>query len=347
VRDESGTPLDYRRAGVDIAAADEAKRRIRGLVESTVTPGVRGAFGGFGGMFRIPDAIGGGERLLVASADGVGTKIRIAIDAHRHDTIGHDLVNHCANDILVQGAAPLFFLDYVAFGRLDPAVAASIVAGVAAGCRENGCALIGGETAEMPGVYAPTDYDLAGFIVGIVDAAATLGADRVRDGDAIVGLASNGFHTNGYSLIRRILSDRLHLGVQDRFPGTDATVADVLLRVHRSYGAALRPVLAETHALAHITGGGLAGNVERVLPSGLDAVIRLDSWVVPHEFAALGAGGDVSPAEMFRAFNMGVGMVAIAAPPSVDRIIDSARAAGTGAWVLGEVVRGGGHAILR
>ncbi len=344
---EGGAPLDYRKAGVDIAAADEAKRRIRRLVESTFTAGVRGAFGGFGGMFRIPDGAARGERLLVASADGVGTKIKVAIDAGRHDTIGHDLVNHCANDILAQGAEPLFFLDYLAFGILDPTVATAVVAGVAAGCRENACALIGGETAEMPGVYAPPDYDLAGFIVGIVDAAAALGPDRVREGDAIVGLASNGFHTNGYSLARRIVTDRLQLGVRDRFPGMDATVADVLLRVHRSYGAALRPVLADVHALAHITGGGLPGNVGRVLPSGLDAVIRLGSWQVPAEFAVLGEAGKVTEAEMFRAFNMGVGMIAIAAPPSVDRIIGSAGAAGVAAWALGEVVRGAGRVVLR
>jgi phosphoribosylformylglycinamidine cyclo-ligase len=343
----AGGPLDYRTAGVDIAAAEDAKRRIRRLVESTFTPGVRGAFGGFGGMFRVPDGAGRGERFLVASADGVGTKIKVAIEAGRHDTIGHDLVNHCANDILVQGAEPLFFLDYVAFGVLDPAVAAAIVAGVAEGCRENACALIGGETAEMPGVYAPPDYDLAGFIVGIVDAAGVLGADRVREGDAIVGLASNGFHTNGYSLIRRILTDRLRLGVQDRYPGTDGTVADVLLRVHRSYGAALRPVLADLHGLAHITGGGMPGNVGRVLPPGLDAVIRLDSWEVPAEFQVLEAAGDIEAAEMFRAFNMGVGMIAIAAQPVVDRIILSAGAAGIAAWELGEVVRGAAHVILR
>ena len=210
-------PLDYRGAGVDIDAADDAKNRIKALVESTFTAGTRGAFGGFGGMFRMPEGMR--APLLVSSADGVGTKIKLAIDADRHDTIGHDLVNHCVNDILVQGATPLFFLDYVAFGALVPSVVESVVRGVAAGCRENGCALVGGETAEMPGVYTPPDYDLAGFIVGCVEESEVLGAARVRAGDVLIGLASSGLHTNGFSLARRIVSDRMHLGPHDTFPG--------------------------------------------------------------------------------------------------------------------------------
>ncbi|HEU4564798.1 MAG TPA: phosphoribosylformylglycinamidine cyclo-ligase, partial [Gemmatimonadaceae bacterium] len=215
--------LDYRRAGVDIDAADEAKERIRALVESTFTEGARGRFGGFGGMFRVPEGVR--RPLLVSSADGVGTKIKVAIEAGRHDTIGHDLVNHCVNDILVQGALPLFFLDYVAFGKLVPEVVEAVVRGVAAGCRENGCALVGGETAEMPGVYTPPDYDLAGFIVGIVEEDRVLGAERVREGDALLGLASSGLHTNGYSLARRIVADRMRLGVLDPFPGSEGSVA--------------------------------------------------------------------------------------------------------------------------
>ena len=257
-------PLDYRSAGVDIDAADDAKARIGRLVASTLTAGARGAFGGFGGMFRVPTDVP--NPLLVASADGVGTKIKVAIEAGRHDTIGHDLVNHCVNDVLAQGARPLFFLDYVAFGALEPAVVEAVVAGVAAGCRENGCALIGGETAEMPGVYTPPDYDLAGFLVGYVDEARVLGRDRVRAGDALVGLASSGLHTNGYSLARRIVAERMRLGPHDAFPGEDGSVADVLLRVHRSYLAAVTPVLDRVHALAHVTGGGLPGNLDRALP---------------------------------------------------------------------------------
>jgi phosphoribosylformylglycinamidine cyclo-ligase len=284
--------------------------------------------------------------VLVASADGVGTKIKVAIEAQRHDTIGHDLVNHCVNDILVQGARPLFFLDYVAFGRLDPDVAEAIVTGVAAGCRENGCALLGGETAEMPGVYVPPDYDLAGFIVGYVDEGHILGADRVREEDVLVALASTGLHTNGYSLARLIVSQRLKLGSADPFPGAKGTVADVLLAVHRSYLQPLVPVLHVTHAMAHITGGGLPGNVGRALPDTCDAVVDTSSWSVPNQFQVLQRAGDVPRDEMFRTFNMGVGMVVITDPHSADAVISSARAADVEAWVAGRVVRGSGSVIL-
>jgi phosphoribosylformylglycinamidine cyclo-ligase len=335
---------DYKAAGVDLEAADDAKRRLRRLVESTFTAGVRGAFGGFGGMFRIPS--GDSARLLVASADGVGTKIKVAIEAHRHDTIGQDLVNHCVNDILVQGARPLFFLDYVAFGKLDPAVAEQIVSGVAAGCRENECALIGGETAEMPGLYTPPDYDLAGFVVGIVDEDRVLGADRVRAGDVLIGLASTGLHTNGYSLARRVVSDGLHLAATDRFPGSNRTVADVLLAVHRSYLPALGPVLDQVHAMAHITGGGLPGNVGRALPPTLDALIARGRWPVPRVFDVLAEAGRIGEEEMYRAFNMGVGMIVFADPSSADAIAASARRAGVDSWLLGEVAPGEGRVRL-
>jgi phosphoribosylformylglycinamidine cyclo-ligase len=240
-RRRDGASMEYADAGVDLERADAVKRRIRTVVESTFTAGARGAFGGFGGMFRMPaDAQ---RPVLVSSADGVGTKLRVAIDAERHDTIGHDLLNHCVNDILVQGALPLFFLDYFAAGVLVPEVVEAVVSGIAAGCRENGCSLVGGETAEMPGIYTPPDYDLAGFIVGCVEEDAILGADRVVEGDVVIGLASNGLHTNGYSLARRIVLDRMGLGVHDAFPGEAGSVADVLLRVHQSYLAAIRPAL--------------------------------------------------------------------------------------------------------
>lgn len=338
-------PIDYKSAGVDIEAADSAKERLRALVESTFTAGTRGRFGGFGGMFRVPTDVP--SPVLVASADGVGTKIKVAIDAHRHDTIGHDLVNHCVNDILVQGARPLFFLDYVAFGRLEPDVAEAIVRGVAAGCRENACALLGGETAEMPGVYVPPDYDLAGFIVGYVDEGRILGADRVREQDVLVALASTGLHTNGYSLARLILAQRLMLGPRDLFPGTHCTVADVLLAIHRSYLRPLRPVLDVTHAMAHITGGGLVGNVSRALPDTFDAVIDTSTWEVPNPFQVLQHAGEVSRDEMFRTFNMGVGMVVITDARSADAVISSARATGVDAWIAGRVVRGSGNVILK
>jgi phosphoribosylformylglycinamidine cyclo-ligase len=341
----SGAPLDYRSAGVDIEAADEGKARIKRLVESTFTDGVRGAFGAFGGMYRLPT--GGAANTLVASADGVGTKIKVAIDADRHDTIGHCLVNHCTNDILVQGAVPLFFLDYVAFGKLVPSVLEGVVAGVAAGCRENGAALLGGETAEMPGVYTPPDYDLAGFIVGLVDESAVLGPERVKAGDVCVALPSSGLHTNGYSLARRIVFDRMGLGVADAFPGEHgATVADVLLRVHRSYLKALRPVLGRVHAMAHITGGGLPGNLNRALPATLDAEIDTASWTVPNVFGVLEREGGVARDEMFRAFNMGVGMVVVCDPSEVPAVVAAAEADGLAAWTCGRIVPGSGQIRL-
>lgn len=335
------TPMDYRSAGVDIDAGEEAKNRLKRLVESTFTAGTRGAFGGFGGMFKIPS--GFKSPLMVASADGVGTKIKVAIEADRHDTIGHCLVNHCTNDILVQGAEPLFFLDYVAFGKLIPSVVEGVVAGVAAGCRENACALIGGETAEMPGVYTPPDYDLAGFIVGIVEEDRVLGSARVQDGDALIALASNGLHTNGYSLARRIVAERLNLTSHDPFPDLPgSSVADVLLKVHRSYLTVLKPVLDGIHAMAHITGGGLPGNLNRALPSHLDAVVDASTWTIPTEFQVLQYAGVVSQAEMFRAFNMGVGMVLIAPQTEVSRLIARANACNIAAWELGRVAPGTG-----
>jgi phosphoribosylformylglycinamidine cyclo-ligase len=337
-------PLDYAAAGVDIGRSDAVKNRIRAVVESTFTAGARGAFGGFGGLFRMPE--GARRPLLVSSADGVGTKIKVAIEADRHDTVGHDLVNHCVNDILVQGAAPLFFLDYVAFGTLVPRVVEQVVAGVAAGCRENSCALMGGETAEMPGLYTPPDYDLAGFVVGYVEEEAVLGPERVRPGDVLVGLASSGLHTNGYSLARRIVSERLRLRASDPFPGESGSVADVLLAVHRSYLRALAPVLDRVHAMAHVTGGGLPGNVNRALPPALDAVIDAASWNVPNVFRVLEDAGAVPREEMLRAFNMGVGMVVITDAGAAAPVMEAARAAGVHAWGLGEVVPGSGRVLV-
>jgi len=330
---------------VDIAAGDDAKRRIRRLVESTYTAGVRGAFGAFGGMFRLATS---GDSLLVASADGVGTKVRLAAAAGRHDTVGHDLVNHCVNDILVQGAVPAFFLDYVAFGTLVPEVVEQVVKGVAAGCRENGCALLGGETAEMPGVYTPPDYDLAGFIVGTVSADAVLGPDRVREGDVLVALASSGLHTNGYSLARRILSERMRLAPADPFPaaGAETTVADVFLAVHRSYLAVLRPLLGSLHALAHITGGGIPGNLDRALPAGLDAIVERASWTVPEPFVTLQRAGGVPDEDMLQTFNLGVGMIAICDPGEAGAVIESASRGGIPAWIAGEIRPGAGRVHL-
>lgn len=336
--------LGYRDAGVDLDASADAKQRIARLVASTRTQGSLGAFGGFGGMLRFP--AGMQRPVLVSSADGVGTKVRVAIAAGRHDTIGHDLVNHCVNDILVQGARPLFFLDYVAFGRLDPAVVEAIVTGVAAGCRENECELLGGETAEMPGIYTPPDYDLAGFITGCVEEDRILGAARVREGHVIVALASSGLHTNGYSLARRIVAERLELSSRDEFPGLGISVADALLAVHRSYLSALWPVIGTVAAMAHITGGGLPGNLGRVLPATLDAHVNLDSWQRSAVFTELQRAGNVSDAEMYRTFNMGVGMAVIVDSAAANDVMAAARAADTNAWILGYIVSGSGRVVL-
>jgi phosphoribosylformylglycinamidine cyclo-ligase len=340
----SDDALRYGSAGVDLDASNAAKTRIRKLVESTFTPGVIGGFGGFGGMFRIPSGLE--KPILVSSADGVGTKIKVAIEANRHDTIGRDLVNHCVNDILVQGALPLFFLDYVAFGKLDPTVVEAVVAGVAAGCRENGCSLIGGETAEMPGLYTPPDYDLAGFIVGYVEENRVLGPHRVRPDDVLVGLPSSGLHTNGYSLARKIVKDRLKLGPDDAFPGGGGAVADVLLAEHRSYLPALKPVLDHVHAMAHITGGGLLENLDRALPETLDAVIDTSSWEIPAVFRVLQEAGSVEIGEMYRTFNMGVGMVVICEPADVNTVLSAASAVGVAGWKLGSLKPGSGVVIL-
>jgi phosphoribosylformylglycinamidine cyclo-ligase len=256
-------------------------------------------------------------------------------------------VNHCVNDILVQGARPLFFLDYVAFGTLEAQVVEDVVRGVAAGCRENGCALIGGETAEMPGVYTPPDFDLAGFIVGAVEEDEVLGPDRVAAGDVLLGFESSGLHTNGYSLARRIVAERLHLGPDDPFPGTDRSTGDVLLAVHRSYLAALAPVTAVVHAMAHITGGGIPGNLDRALPPHLDAVVETSSWEVPAVFRVLADAGRVARDEMLRAFNMGVGLIAITGRDAAGPVRAAAASAGVRSWIIGHVVPGEGRVRLR
>ena len=333
--------LTYASAGVDIDAAEDSKHRIKRLVESTFTAGARGAFGGFGGMFRVPEGMR--KPLLVASADGVGTKIKIAIEADRHDTIGHCLVNHCVNDILVQGAKPLFFLDYVAFGKLIPSVVEGVVAGVSAGCRENGASLIGGETAEMPGVYTPPDYDLAGFIVGAVEEDEVITSAGVQDGDVLVGLESSGLHTNGYSLARRIVFDHLGLRVDAHVPELGTTIGEALLATHRSYlhvVSRLRDA-GGVKGLAHITGGGITDNLPRIFPPGIAARIRRGSWPVPPVFGFLGRSGDVPTDDMYRTFNMGVGMIVACAPADAERLVETARAAGEAdAWFIGELVEG-------
>jgi phosphoribosylformylglycinamidine cyclo-ligase len=330
--------MDYREAGVDIPAADAAKRRIKALAAATFHSGVLSEIGSFGALFR-PDLGGLAEPVLVSSADGVGTKIKVAILAGVHDTVGYDLVAHCVNDILVQGARPLFFLDYLALGRLEVGHVESVVAGVARACAELGCPLVGGETAQMPDIYAPGDYDLAGFIVGIVDRARILPRE-VAEGDVLLGLAASGLHTNGYSLARRVLFDRLGLGVHDFVPELGATVGQVLLAPHRPYHAALAPLLAagRIRALAHITGGGFPGNLPRVLPAGLGARLRRESWRVPPIFRLIQQGGDVSEAEMYSTFNMGMGMVAVVAPAARGEVLRELGERGETACQIGTVV---------
>ncbi|HEY0035181.1 MAG TPA: phosphoribosylformylglycinamidine cyclo-ligase [Longimicrobium sp.] len=338
--------LSYAAAGVDIDAAHQAMKGVAALVRSTATPDTLSELGSFGGLYRVPrDAR---QPVLVASSDGVGTKLKVAFSTGRHGTVGEDLVNHCVNDILVQGARPLFFLDYVGVGRLEPGVVEELVSGVARGCRNNGCALLGGETAEMPDMYQPGEYDLAGTIVGIVEEARVLDGKAIRAGDAIVALASTGLHTNGYSLARRIVFDRLGLGADSPFPGEDASVADVLLRVHKSYLQSLYPLIeaGRVRGLAHITGGGLVDNVPRILPEGLDARFDRSTWQVPNLFRVLQREGGVEEMEMFRAFNMGVGMVAVVAADEADGVVRDLSAAGEDAWIAGEIVPGAGKVVL-
>jgi phosphoribosylformylglycinamidine cyclo-ligase len=338
--------LSYREAGVDIDAAHQAMKGVAELVRSTATPDTLSTLGSFGGLYRVPRDVR--QPVLVASTDGVGTKLKVAFLAGRHDTVGEDLVNHCVNDILVQGARPLFFLDYVGVGRLEPGVVETLVEGIARGCRANGCALLGGETAEMPDFYAVGEYDLAGTIVGVVEEDGVLDGSGIRPGDALVALASSGLHTNGYSLARRIVFDRMGLGVDDAFPEEDGSVAEVLLRVHRSYLRALQPLLADgkVRGLAHVTGGGLVDNVPRILPSGVDARFRRSTWTVPPVFRVLQREGGVEEGEMYRAFNMGVGMVAAVGPEDADGVVRALRAAGETAWIAGEAVPGAGKVIL-
>jgi phosphoribosylformylglycinamidine cyclo-ligase len=336
--------LTYRDAGVDIDRQDDALRRIKSIVQATRTPGVLADLGSFGGLFA-PDLTGLDDPVLVASADGVGTKLKIAFETGIHDTVGRDLVNHCVNDILVQGARPQFFMDYVATGRLEPGVLASVVEGIGRGCREAGCALLGGETAEMPGFYGDGEYDVVGFIVGIVDRARILDGSRVRAGDVLIGLASAGLHTNGFSLARRIFFDVAGLGVESTVDGVDATVGEILLREHRSYLGALSGPVAEgrVHALAHITGGGLTDNLPRVLPEGLGARVRKSSWPTPGEFSYMERIGGVDRDEMFRTFNMGIGMVAIVAPDETASLEAHLDGAGERHWRIGEIVAGDGR----
>ena len=335
--------MDYRQAGVDIDAGNEVVRRIRSLARATYTPGVLSDIGSFGGLFAL-NAAGIEDPVLVASADGVGTKLRIAFMTGEHRTIGRDLVNHCVNDILVQGAEPLFFLDYLATGRLDPDVAVQIVEGLAAACRDNGCALLGGETAEMPGFYADGEYDVAGFIVGAVSRSRVIDGKTIAPDDALVGIPSSGLHTNGYSLARSIAFDKAALRHDSYVAELGATIGAAFLVPHRSYLPLMRPVLREriVKGMAHITGGGITDNLPRVLPQGVHAEIDLHAWQVPALFKWLQTTGGVGSAEMLRSFNMGIGLIVACAAHDVEPLLEALRHGGEpGARVIGRIAAGG------
>src|SRR5213596_2435927 len=299
----------YARAGVDVDLGNRLKRQIQSLVKQTHDPQVLGKVGGFGGLFQARFA-GMREPILVASMDGVGTKLKIAFAMDKHDTVGGDLVNHCINDIAVLGAQPLFFLDYIGCEKLEPRIFHQLLRGLSRACRSAGCALIGGETAQMPGMYRKGEYDLAGCIVGVVDRAKMIDGSRIEPGDAVLGLPSNGLHTNGYSLARKILFEKLKLKLSSRIPGVRGTVGDELLRLHKNYQLLLTRVPhGMIRGLAHITGGGLIDNIPRVLPKNCDAVIDTRSWRAPEIFKFIGKSGNIDREEMYQIFNMGIGMV--------------------------------------
>jgi len=330
----------YAAAGVDISAGDSAKRRIGELVRGTWTAASRGAVGAFGGMVRIPADVP--DPVLVASTDSLGTKGMVALLAGRHDTVGEDLVNHCVNDILVHAARPIGFLDCFSTGKLDADVLAAVVEGVARGCRAHEMPLLGGETAQLPDIYEPQDYDLSGTIIGVVSEREALHGDRINPGDVLIGYAASGFHTNGYTLVRKVLFDDLGLGIDDPFPGMTQSIADVLLAVHRSYFRAIWPVRTTVRALAHITGGGIPGNLSRVLPVTIDAVVDDRSWPVPAWCSAIRDAGHIAEDEMRRVFNLGVGMIAVCRPADAEIVRAAASDVGVETWKIGVTAAGTG-----
>jgi phosphoribosylformylglycinamidine cyclo-ligase len=330
--------MSYRDAGVDLEAADRAKSSLKELVARTRDGNTLSEMGSFGGLYAVP--VDFARPVLVSSADGVGTKLKLAFLTGRHDTVGQDLVNHCVNDILVQGAMPLFFLDYLATGRMEEGVVTEVVRGVAQACLENECALLGGETAEMPDFYPQGEYDLAGFITGVVERDRILDGSRVRSGDALVALGSSGLHTNGYSLARAIVFEAMGLDVDAELPGVGIPVGEALLSIHLSYRKVLASPLEDgrLHALAHITGGGIPGNLPRVLTEGLGARIETGSWEPPAIFQVLQDGGRVDRDEMYRVFNMGVGMIAVTEEDEASSLVEELNRNGQESWILGQIV---------
>jgi phosphoribosylformylglycinamidine cyclo-ligase len=331
------TVSSYRDAGVDIDQANLAKKRIKTLARQTFTSGVLTEIGGFGGLFRL--RVKSLQPVLVSSVDGVGTKLKIAFATGIHHTVGRDLVAHCVNDILVQGATPLFFMDYIATGRMVPQIISKVVEGIVVGCKEAGCALLGGETAEMPGFYQDGEYDLAGFIVGVVDKSKIIDGSSIRPGDVILGLPSAGLHTNGYSLARKLLLERPGCHVETRLPGLKKPLGETLLAPHLNYLSILKPVIGRNwiRGMAHITGGGLTENIPRILPAGCTAVIRTGTWPGLPIFGLMQKLGRIREAEMLRIFNMGIGMVLIVSPRDLARTEEHFRKQKQRVYRIGEI----------
>jgi phosphoribosylformylglycinamidine cyclo-ligase len=339
--DMSEKPVTYKDAGVDIVAGNKFINLIKPLVKATSRPEVLADIGGFGGLFSL-NTSKYKNPVLVSGTDGVGTKLKVAFMADRHDTVGIDLVAMCVNDIIVQGAEPLFFLDYLATGKLLPEKGAEIVSGIAEGCKQAGCALIGGETAEMPGFYADGEYDVAGFAVGVVDRDNIIDGSCISVGNRLIGIASSGLHSNGYSLARTLIFDRLGLSINDDFPGAGSTVADVLLTPTRIYVRSILNLLKDfsLNGIAHITGGGLLENIPRVLPEGCQAHIYINSWELPNLFTVLQKAGNVERDEMYRTFNMGIGMVIIVDKSEVQKAIKELEDMGETPYIIGKTVKG-------
>jgi phosphoribosylformylglycinamidine cyclo-ligase len=343
-RDKARKPLTYKDAGVDIDAAERALDRVKPLIRETFSLGVVSDIGAFGAMFALPREEFQ-DPVLVSSVDSVGTKLKVAFMTGRHDTVGEDIVNHCVNDILTHGARAMFFMDYFGVGKFEGAVFEQVISGLARGCKRAGCALIGGETAELPSFYAPGEYDLVGFVVGAVERVRIITGREIAPGDALLGLASNGLHTNGYSLARKALLEVAGYGVEHRIEQLHGTIADELLRVHRCYAPALLPLLREEGAcgirgIAHITGGGMPDNLRRILPEGCRAMIRHGAWPVPPIFELIGAAAGVPDAEMFRTFNMGIGLILVVAAEQAAGVAERLAKAGETCFHIGEVVRG-------
>ena len=332
-------PLTYADAGVSFESESKAMQRIKDIVKTTYRTEVLSDVGSFGGLFALSVYK---QPILVSSTDSVGTKLKVAFKADKHDTVGFDIVAHCGNDIVVQGAEPLFFLDYIGIGKLEPLVFEQIIIGLTSGCREIGCALIGGETAELPGFYAPGEYDLVGTIVGVVEKEALITGVHIAPGDKLIGLGSTGLHTNGYSLARRILFDRCNYNVDTYLPELSSTVGEELLKTHKSYVKSILKLreVCEVKGIAHITGGGLPGNVKRILPEGCRARIQKQSWDVPPIFTILQREGNIEEAEMYRVFNMGIGIVLVLAPGSVASALEFLSTSAETAFQIGDIVSG-------